>query len=117
MRADAAGEWPATIDQKVPGFSDLQALTSTPIERGKACYFMIYPDPPQKFGSQLVYMLMAKMVIVRKHVPFAVVVGGQPVYTPLIEISRVSIHRVMRKSFGFSLPIQKLLDIFYLQAP
>lgn len=41
MNADAAGERPATVDQKVPGFAGLEALMSAPVERSK-------PAPPQK---------------------------------------------------------------------
>ena len=48
VRADAAGERPAAVDQKVPVFAGLHALISAPVERSKAYYFMTYPEPPKK---------------------------------------------------------------------
>ena len=82
MHAGVAGERPAAVDQKVPGFAGLQALISAPIERSKAYYFMTYPEPPKKPVLNDV-MLKVKKSIQTKRMPFAVVVGDQPVYTLL----------------------------------
>ena len=85
MRADAAGERPTAADQTVPGFAGFQALISAPVEQSKAYYFMTYPEPPKKPVLSDV-MLKIKGAIQRKSMPFAVVVGDQPVYTLLVEI-------------------------------
>ncbi|MES9882370.1 MAG: hypothetical protein ABW185_15975 [Sedimenticola sp.] len=85
VRADASGDRPMAIAQAVPGFSGLQALLSSPVEQSKAYYFMTYPDPPKKSVLNDV-MLKVKAAIARKRMPFAVVVGDQPVYTLLLEI-------------------------------
>ena len=85
VRADDAGERPSALNQKVPGFAGLQAMISATVERSKAYYFMAYPDPPKKTVLNDV-MLKVTGAIERKHMPFAVVVGDQPVYTLLVEI-------------------------------
>ncbi len=82
VRADTDGERPAAIDQRVPSFAGFQALISDPVEWCKAYYFMTYPEPPKK---PVLNDVMLK-VMERKHMPFAVVVGDQPVYTLLVEI-------------------------------
>ncbi len=84
VRADMDGEQPAAIDQRVPSFAGFQALISDPVERCKAYYFMTYPEPPKK--PVLNVMLKVKGAMERKRMPFAVVVGDQPVYTLLVEI-------------------------------
>ena len=84
-RADVTGERPATTNQKVPGFAGFQALISAPVEKSKAYYFMTYPEPPKKPVLNDV-MMKIKKAIQRKSMPFAVVVGDQPVYTLLVEI-------------------------------
>ena len=54
-----------------------QALISAPV---KAYYFMTYPEPTKKPVLNDV-MMKIKKAIQRKSMPFAVVVGDQPVYT------------------------------------
>ncbi|CAB3976667.1 Hypothetical predicted protein [Paramuricea clavata] len=85
VRANAAGERPPTVDQMVPGFAGFQALISTSVEKSKPYYFMIYPDPRKKAVLNDV-LVKANKAIQRKNMPFAVVVGDQPVYTLLVEI-------------------------------
>ena len=68
----------------LPGFAGFQALISAPVEKSKAYYFMTYPSHP---GSLSLMMSDEnKRAIQRKSMPFAVVVGDQPVYTLLVEI-------------------------------
>ena len=58
---------------------------SSSVEKSKPYYFMTYPDPPKKSVLNDV-LNKAKCAIERKNMPFAVVVGDQPVYTLLVEI-------------------------------
>ena len=46
---------------------------------------MTYPEPPKKPVLNDI-MLKVKGVIEKKHMPFAVVVGDQPVHIPLVQI-------------------------------
>ena len=85
VRANSAGERPVANDQKIPSFAGFQALISAPVVKSKAYYFMTYSEPPKKAVLNDV-MLKVKGAIERKHMPFAVVVGDQPVYTLLVEI-------------------------------
>jgi len=85
VRADTDGERPAANDQRVPSFAGFHALISDPVKRCKAYYFMTYPEPPKKPVLNDV-MLKVKGAMERKRMPFAVVVGDQPVYTLLVEI-------------------------------
>ena len=85
VRANAAGERPPPVDQIVPGFAGFQALISTSAEKSKPYYFMTYQDPPKKAVLTDV-LVKANKAIERKNMPFAVVVGDQPVYTLLVEI-------------------------------
>jgi len=84
VRADDTGEHPDATNQKVPGFAGFQALISAPLEKSKAYYFMTYPEPPKKSVLHDVMMKITK-AIQRKDMPFAVVVGDQPVYTLLVK--------------------------------
>ena len=84
-RGDAAGGRPTPTQQAVPSFAGFQALLADPIEKSKPYYFMTYPDPPKKSVLNDV-MVKVNSAIAKKSMPFAVVVGDQPVYTLLVEI-------------------------------
>ena len=85
MGAVTSGERPKPADQRVPSFFGFQAIISTPTEKSKAYYFMTYPDPPKKSVLNDV-MLKVTNAVEKKLMPFAVVVGDQPVYTLLVKI-------------------------------
>ena len=85
VRANNAGKRPLPVDQMIPSFFGFQALISPSVGKSMPYFFMTYPDPPKKSVLNDV-LVKAKSAIERKQMPFAVVVGDQPVYTLLVEI-------------------------------
>ncbi|XP_028404399.1 uncharacterized protein LOC114527028 [Dendronephthya gigantea] len=85
VRGKAEGGRPPPKQQTVPGFAGLQAMLADFVEKSKPYYFMTYPDPPKKSVLNDV-MIKVNNAIGVKNMPFAVVVGDQPVYTLLVEI-------------------------------
>jgi len=115
-RADVAGEWPIPTNQGVSGFAGFQALTSAPVERSKAYYFMAYPEPHKKPVLNNVMMKITK-AIQAKSMPFAVVVGDQPVYILLVEIKSEQPQKYEKIiPFSWSFSYSRLYDLCYLQA-
>ena len=80
------------------------------MEKSKAYYFMTYPEPPKKPVLSDV-MMKIKKAIQRKSMPFAVVVGDQPVYTQIKNEHPQEYEKIIR-FFSYS----KLHDFCYLQA-
>ena len=85
VRANNAGKRPLLVDQMIPSFFGFQAFISPSVGKSKTYFFMTYPDPPKKSVLNDV-LVKAKSAIERKQMPFAVVVGDQPVYKLLVEI-------------------------------
>ena len=85
VHAVAFGEQPKPADQRVPSFFGFQDIIPAPTEKSKAYYFMTYPDPSKKSVLNDV-MLKVTNAVKKKHMPFAVIVGDQPVYTLLVKI-------------------------------
>ena len=106
VRSDAAGERPTPTHQTFPSFAGFQALLAAPVKKSKPYYFMTYPDPPKKSVLNDV-MVKVNSAIERKNMPFAVVVGDQPVYSLLVEIKSEHSHK-----FGKIIPF---LGPFHIQ--
>ena len=76
---------PKPEEQTVPGFSGFHANMSEPVEKSCAIYHVTYPNPPSK---TILYDVMCKLIksIAEKKMPFAVIVGDQPVYVLMLEL-------------------------------
>ena len=75
-------------EQTVPGFSGFMANMSESVEKSHSIYYMTYPDPPSKTVLNDVMLKVSKLTlsIVEKNMPFAVIVGDDPVYVLLLEL-------------------------------
>ena len=78
VRVDDTGEWSATTNQKVPGYTGFQPLISAPVKRER----LSTPWPNLSHPRSLFLMMLWWI----KGMLYAVVVGNQSVYTLLIEI-------------------------------
>ena len=75
-----------TVEQpQVPSFAGFHASISKPVEKSKAYYHMTYPDPPNKTVLNDVMCKLA-IAIEEKNMPFALLVGDQPVYVHLVDL-------------------------------
>jgi len=75
---------------------------------------MTYPEPPKKPVFNDV-MMKINEAILRKGMPFAVVVGDQPVYTLLVEIKNEHPQEYEKKySISWSFSYSKLHDLCHL---
>ena len=78
-RADMNGNRPAAAEQTISSYGGFHASLNVEQSRGKAYYHMSYNQPPSK---SVVNDIMNKLstIIATKRMPFAFLVGDQPVY-------------------------------------
>ena len=84
-RIDEKGDRPDVEQQKVPGYSGMQACLNEGGDRSKAYYQTSYPEAPSK---SVVYDIMTKNLkaMESKNIPFMFLVGDLPTYVHIVEL-------------------------------